>query len=63
MAIGAGQTSHKIVVVLNKKIEEGVILNACAHMAAALVAKASHETVENMMFVDYLDADGRASKN
>ncbi len=58
MATGAGQTTHKFVVVLNKKIDAGVVINAASHMAACLAAKASDEDRENMMFVDYIDADG-----
>jgi hypothetical protein len=44
--------------VLNKKIEPGVALNACAHMAATLVARADEETSGQMSFVDYVDANG-----
>jgi len=58
MATGAGATTHKFVVVLNKKIDAGVVINAAAHMAACIVAKASDEDRQNMMFVDYVDADG-----
>lgn len=58
MEAQTGYTSHKIVVVLNKKIEIGVALNATAHMAACLVSQANEETKKEMMFVDYLDADG-----
>jgi hypothetical protein len=57
MAAGEGQTTHKFVVVLNKKIEPGVALNAAAHMAACLAGQASEEDRENMMFVNYKDAD------
>ena len=58
MATGAGQTTYKFVIVLNKKIDAGVVINAASHMAACLAAKASEEEKENMMFVDYIDADG-----
>jgi hypothetical protein len=54
----AGQTTHKFVVVLNKAIEPGIALNACAHMAACLVAQASEDDRKYMTFVDYRDADG-----
>lgn len=53
-----GQTDYKFVVVMNKKIESGVAINAAAHMVACLVARASEEDRKNMMFVDYLDATG-----
>lgn len=58
MTVEAGKTTHKFVVVLSKKIETGAVLNAAAHMTACLVARASDEDRENMMFVDYIDADG-----
>lgn len=54
----AGQTTHKFVIVLNKKVELGPALNACAHMAATLVARADDDTRKHMSFVDYEDADG-----
>jgi hypothetical protein len=53
-------TTHKFVVVLNKKLEIGVALNAAAHMAAALVARATESEREQMMFLDYVDKDGKA---
>jgi Protein of unknown function (DUF2000) len=53
-----GKTTHKFVIVLNKKLEPGTALNACAHMAATLVARADDETRKHMSFVDYVDADG-----
>ena len=55
-----GQTTHKIVVVLNKKIPLAIALNACAHMTAALVARADDQARRNMSFIDYIDADGNA---
>jgi len=57
MAEGIGQTTHKFIVVLNKKIATGVALNAAAHMAAVLVAQASESDRANMKFIDYIDAD------
>ena len=51
-------TTHKFVVLLNKKLESGVALNAASHMAACLVARATEEHRSAMMFVDYRDADG-----
>lgn len=53
-----GWTTHKFAVVLNKKIEPGTAVNACAHMTATLVARADSETRKHMSFVDYLDANG-----
>lgn len=58
MATGAGQTIHKFVVALNKKLEGGVLLNTVAHMSACLVAEAGDEDRKNMSFVEYVDADG-----
>jgi hypothetical protein len=55
-----GRTTHKFVVVLNKKIPPAAALNACAHMTATLVAHADDETKKHMSFVDYADADGNA---
>ncbi len=51
-------STHKFVVLLNKKIESGVALNAAAHMAACLAARANEEERSTMTFVDYQDADG-----
>jgi hypothetical protein len=51
------QTTYKFVVVLNKSIETGVALNACAHMVAGLVARADEATRQQMNFIDYVDAD------
>ena len=58
MTTEVGRTDHKIVVVLNKKVDSGAILNAAAHMSAALVARASDEDRKKMMVVEYTDADG-----
>ena len=51
------QTTYKFVVVLNKSIETGVALNACAHMVAGLIARADEATRRQMSFIDYVDAD------
>ena len=51
-------TTHKFVVVLNKKLDAGVAMNAAAHMAATLAARSSEEEREQMMFIDYTDGDG-----
>ncbi|MFG2363471.1 DUF2000 domain-containing protein [Streptomyces mirabilis] len=53
-----GDTTHKFVVVINKKLESGVALNACAHMAATLVSRADEEHTQEMTFVDYTDGSG-----
>lgn len=45
-------------VLLNKKIEPGVAMNAAAHMSACVVSQASEADRENMMFINYIDADG-----
>ena len=52
------RTTHKFAIILNRKIESGTALNACAHMTATLVARADSEITKHMSFVDYLDADG-----
>jgi hypothetical protein len=52
-------TEHKFAVVLNRTIEPGTALNACAHLTACLVARASDDDRQHMAFVDYLDgSDG-----
>ena len=48
--------THKFAIVLNRKIESGVALNACAHMSACLVATADEELRKQMSFLDYVDA-------
>ena len=48
---------HKFVAVLNKKVDQGKVMNALGHMAAGLVAKYP-EKVEAMRFDSYVDADG-----
>lgn len=49
--------NYKFVVILNKKVPAGAILNATAHMAAALVNKAAESQRKQMEFIDYYDAD------
>ena len=51
--------NYKFVVLLNKKLEPGVVLNATAHMVAALMEKATDADLANMKFLDYEDADGQ----
>jgi hypothetical protein len=48
---------YKFVLVLNKKVESGQILNVAGHMTAALVAKASEELKQTMLFMEYRDKD------
>ncbi len=50
---------YKFVVVLNKKIDPGVALNAASHMMASLMSKAKSEYYEFMKFIDYVDGDGQ----
>lgn len=52
----------KIVAVLNKELESGVALNAAAHMALGLSARAARERpaiLDSMMFQDYRDKDNK----
>ncbi|MCE1252978.1 MAG: DUF2000 domain-containing protein [Anaerolineae bacterium] len=58
MAVGAGQTDYKFVLVLSKKIDAGVLINAAAHMSACIAARANDEQRRQMMITDYIDADG-----
>ncbi len=50
-------TTHKFAVVLNKKIEPGVAMNAAAHMVACLTTQANESEREQMMFINYMDAE------
>lgn len=59
MSLDADSPSYKFVVLLNKKLEPGVVLNATAHMVASLITKAGVSEKENMKFLDYMDADGQ----
>lgn len=58
MTTGTGSTTHKFVVVLNKKVEIGNAMNAASHMVACLMNQASDGEKKEMFFVDYEDADG-----
>ena len=51
------KNNYKFAFVVNKKIELGKIINAVGHLSASLMAKATEEQRENMLFVDYEDAD------
>ncbi len=46
---------NKLVAVMNKSIESGVIMNALAHMSIAFGAKIG---AEKLHLVDYIDKDG-----
>jgi len=60
MSLQSESTDCKFVVLLNKKLDPGVVLNATAHMVASLMATAGAEQKEQMKFMDYVDADGHA---
>jgi hypothetical protein len=59
MSLATDLPGYKFVVVLNKKLDPGVALNATAHMVAALMARAGSTGKENMKFLEYQDADGQ----
>lgn len=54
------QFAHKLVAVLNEKIEPGVVMNALAHMSLGLGAEVGKEALRLM---DYRDADGGTHPN
>jgi hypothetical protein len=60
MTSATAATDYKFVVLLNKKLEAGVVLNAAAHMVAALMDRAKPAEREHMKFMAYTDADGQA---
>lgn len=49
-----GRTTCRFAVVLNKAIEPGTALNACAHMTATLVARADSETRKHIRLAEQL---------
>lgn len=51
-------TTHKFAVILNKKIDSGVAINAAAHMTACLAGRAEEIDREKMMFIEYVDSEG-----
>ena len=59
MPVKTDEPRYKFVVLLNKKLESGIALNASAHMVAALMAKAGPAEKEQMKFMDYVDANGQ----
>ncbi len=52
------ENTHQFVVVLKKGLEPGPALNAAAHLAACLVARADEDARGHMSFLDYTDRDG-----
>jgi hypothetical protein len=58
MATESESPNYKFVVLLNKKLDPGVALNATAHMVASLMAGVSDSERDNMKFLDYVDGDG-----
>jgi hypothetical protein len=60
MPTNSDAADYKFVVLLNKKLEPGVVLNAAAHMVAALMDKAHPADREHMQFMDYVDAGGQS---
>jgi hypothetical protein len=59
MTIDTASPAYKFVVLLNKKLDAGVALNAAAHMVASLMAQTAATEKANMRFLDYVDADGQ----
>jgi hypothetical protein len=59
MSLATDVPGYKFVVVLNKKLDPGVVLNATAHLVAALMATAGNTDKGNMKFLEYHDADGQ----
>ena len=59
MSVKTDESSYKFVVLLIKKLESGIALNAATHMVAALMTKAGPADKEHMKFMDYLDASGQ----
>jgi hypothetical protein len=54
-------TTHKFVVVLNKKVPVGNLMNAIGHMTVGLACK--HPDQEGFRLQDYIDADGGVHPN
>ncbi len=53
-------TTHKFVIVLNKKIEISKLMNAIGHMSLGIVVDASPKEKENMGFFHYIDKDNNS---
>lgn len=50
-------SSLKFVIALNKQLEPAVAMNAAAHIALSLMARATDEQKKEMKFIDFHDAD------
>lgn len=60
-SIADAELTHKFVVVLNKKIPTGNLMNALGHMAAGLAG--SYPNLPEMRFNSYFDKDGGEHKS
>jgi len=55
------ENKHKIVAIINKRLQPGVALNTIAHMALGLTARAAKErpdVLEDLRFLNFRDKDG-----
>jgi hypothetical protein len=59
----SGITTQKFVIIINKKLDVGVALNAGAHISLGLVSRVTTEVVKEMMFLDFIDKDGGIHPN
>ena len=55
------ERSKRFIVILNKKVEIGKLMNALGHMTAGLVG--GYENPKNMCFLEYKDKDGGIHPN
>jgi len=60
MSLQTDSPAYKFVLLLNRKLDPGIAMNAAAHMVAALMDRAAATDTEHMRFLDYADADGGA---
>jgi len=51
---------YKFAVILNKKIQAGVAINAASHIMASLTHSGEEEDKTAMSFLSYTDADGES---
>jgi hypothetical protein len=54
------EVSNKLVAVMNEKIDQGIVMNALAHMCIGFGAKIGEE---RLRLTDYKDADGGSHPN